>query len=289
MRPKLKIQPKQKPKKISKKARKTQGTQKKQKIQKKKKVDRGIDSLVYDLFIYSSGLSTDTRTIQRGNFFIALSGERFDGNAYAHEAWDRDAICIVVSSISSELKRRISLNPGVKVHKVPDTHAFLCSLAAYHRQQFNIPVIAIAGSNGKTTTKELVMSVLRTKHKVLATAENENNSIGVSKTILRLNKKHELAVIELGTNRKGELKALCEIAKPNHGYITSIGKEHLEGFMDIRGVTEEETALYRYILKNNPDPMLFIPENVAELAPYAKIREIKSLSRHRQRAARGQP
>ena len=187
--------------------------------------------------------STDTRDLRPGDIFFALKGDNFNGNTYAEQAVkDGAAIAVVDEEIGVKSKQFI---------KVPDVLGFMQSLATYHRQQFDIPVIAIAGSNGKTTTKELLISTLSQKLKIHATRGNFNNHIGVPITLLNMPKDTEVALIEIGTNNFGEIAFLCELLQPNYGIITNIGKEHLEGFGDIEGVAREESELYNYLIKHN--------------------------------------
>jgi len=186
-----------------------------------------------------NGVSTDTRTIQPGNLFVALRGERFDGGAFVTQALAKGALAAVVSPDFPT-----GNHPDVPFLVVDDPLAALGELAALHRAKFSIPVLGIGGSNGKTTTKEMVAAVLRTRYRVLCTAGNLNNQIGVPQTLFGLTAKHDVAVLELGTNHPGEIAYLCGIARPTHGLITNIGSEHLEFFGDLDGVEREEGALF---------------------------------------------
>ncbi len=187
--------------------------------------------------------STDTRDLRPGDIFFALKGDNFNGNEYAEQAVKDGAAFAVVDE---DLKTKSS-----QFIEVPDVLAFMQSLATHHRQQFNIPIIAIAGSNGKTTTKELLVNTLSQKLKVHATKGNFNNHIGVPITLLNMKVDTEVALIEIGTNNFGEIAFLCELLEPNYGIITNIGKEHLEGFGDIEGVAREESELYNYLFKHD--------------------------------------
>jgi UDP-N-acetylmuramoyl-tripeptide--D-alanyl-D-alanine ligase len=186
-----------------------------------------------------TSVSTDTRTILPESLFVALRGERFDGAAFVREAIAKGARAAVVDT--GFPVREV---PGVPLLIVDDPVVALGELAALHRARFSIPVLGIGGSNGKTTTKEMVAAVLRTKYRVLSTAGNLNNQIGVPHTLLALSAKHDLAVVELGTNHPGEIEYLCGIVRPTHGLLTNIGSEHLEFFGDLDGVAREEGALF---------------------------------------------
>lgn len=196
---------------------------------------------VYNKFLSSSGISTDTRLIQPGQIFIALSGENFNGNQFAAEAESKGASGIILD----DKKYFDPTNP--KHIWVDNTLESYCNLARHHRQQFNIPVIGIAGSNGKTTTKNLIRNVLSTQMNVLATAANDNNQIGVAKTLLQLQDQYDVVVLELGSNHPGELYPIVDTANPTHGLVTNIGKEHLEFFGSIEGVLAEELELYKFL------------------------------------------
>jgi len=197
----------------------------------------------YNVFIDNNQrFTTDTRAIRKGDIFFALKGERFNGNTYAAQALEDGASYVVVDEeIEADSKRVIS---------VTDVLSFMHELATYHRDQFDIPVLAIAGSNGKTTTKELLVSTLSTTFKVHATQGNFNNHIGVPLTLLSMPKDTEVALVEIGTNGFGEIEFLCSLLKPNYGLITNIGKEHLEGFGDLEGVAREESTLFLYLMQH---------------------------------------
>jgi UDP-N-acetylmuramoyl-tripeptide--D-alanyl-D-alanine ligase len=194
-----------------------------------------------------TGVSTDSRTIQPGNIFFALRGEKYDGHQFVGEVVKQDPAAVVVDARWSEENPELLLRlPGTLVI-VPDTTKALGGLANIYRKKFLIPVIAVGGSNGKTTTKEMIGAVLRTKYSVVSTEGNLNNHIGVPQTLFRLTPKHDIAVIELGTNHFGEMKYLCEIVEPTHAVITNIGKEHLEFFGNEDGVAKEETELFHCV------------------------------------------
>lgn len=185
------------------------------------------------------GVSTDSRTVKPGELFIALRGESFNGNLFAADAFARGAACVIIDERSD----RAHL-PEMPFFIVSDTMKMLGALAKIYRKKFSIPILAVAGSNGKTTTKEMITAVLRSKYSVLSTQGNLNNHIGVPQTIFQLNSRHEVAVVEIGTNHFGELRYLCEILAPSHGVITNIGREHLEFFKDLEGVARAEGELF---------------------------------------------
>lgn len=210
---------------------------------------------LYQKFLESSGVSTDTREIGSGMIYFALRGENFNGNAFAAEALSKGAILAVIDEEKYDKGEHYLL-----VDNVLET---LQALANHHRREFIIPVLAITGSNGKTTTKELIAAVLSKKYKIISTRGNLNNHIGVPLTLLRLEKGVEIAVIEMGANHVGEIATLCEIAEPNHGIITNIGKAHLEGFGGYEGVLKAKSELYQYLREhkgnvfiNSTDPVL---------------------------------
>ncbi|RZP12177.1 MAG: UDP-N-acetylmuramoyl-tripeptide--D-alanyl-D-alanine ligase [Flavobacteriales bacterium] len=198
-----------------------------------------IDDL-HSLFSKSSGISTDTRTIKKNDIFFCLKGEKFDGNLFIDQAFHLGASFVIYDDEKLDYKSE----KAIKVKNVLKT---LQALAKYHRSKFNIPVIGLTGSNGKTTSKELINSVLSQKFNVTFTSNNFNNHIGVPLTILKINRKTDLAIIEMGANHLGEIDLLCNIADPNIGYITNFGKAHLEGFGGIEGVIKGKSELYEYI------------------------------------------
>lgn len=198
---------------------------------------------LYDKFRNCSGISTDTRQIKDGNIFFALKGPNFNANQFADEAIEKGASWVVIDDESYQSDPRHIL--------VDNVLKALQELAIYHRNRLKIPVIGITGSNGKTTTKELINCVLAAKYKTLATTGNLNNHIGVPLTVLSVNEQTEVAIIEMGANKQGDIKELCDIANPTHGIITSIGKAHIEGFGSLEGVLKTKTELFDHLLKNN--------------------------------------
>ena len=197
---------------------------------------------IHSLFSNSSGVSTDTRTIKKKNIFFCLKGRNFNGNLFINQAIALGASFVIYD----EEKLNHKSKKAIKVKNALET---LQALAKYHRSKFNIPVIGLTGSNGKTTSKELFSSVLSEKFNVTSTLNNFNNHIGVPLTILEINRKTDLAIIEMGANHLGEIDLLCNIADPDIGYITNFGKAHLEGFGGINGVIKGKCELYEYIRK----------------------------------------
>ncbi len=197
---------------------------------------------LYAIFQQHPVVSTDTRKLPEGCLFFALKGDHFDGNAFAAQALENGAAFAVVDDPKVALSDRFLLT-----HNVLET---LQQLARYHRLHFDIPVVAIGGSNGKTTTKELTAAVLSKQYPCHYTKGNLNNHIGVPLTLLQMPANTEIAVIEMGTNQSGDIDLLCHIAAPTHGLLTNIGKEHLEGFGSLSGVKKAEGELYRYLNKN---------------------------------------
>lgn len=194
---------------------------------------------LFDLFYQSSGICTDTRNIQEGSLFVALKGENFNGNLFAHQAIESGAKFAIVDEDG--------IANNQTVFHVGNSLEFLQNLARFHRDKFDIPVIGITGSNGKTSTKELINAVLSKKFNTLCTIGNLNNHIGVPLTLLKLTQEHEMAIIEMGANKPGDIAELCAIADPTHGIITNIGKAHLEGFINFEGVLKTKTELYASI------------------------------------------
>ena len=197
---------------------------------------------VYSYFLESTGICTDTRKIEKGCLFVALRGDNFNGNKFTQQALDKGAFKVIIDDISQHK------NTGETI-LCKNTLVLLQELATYHRQELNVPMIALTGSNGKTTTKEIINAVLSKKFKTTATLGNLNNHIGVPLTLLSMTKETEIGIVEMGANHKKEIEALCEIAQPNFGYITNFGKAHIEGFGSIEGVIEGKSELYKYISK----------------------------------------
>lgn len=219
---------------------------------------------LYRQFIESTGICTDTRKIEQGSLFVCIKGENFDGNTFSHKALEQGAMHVIVDNETyfTDPSRMTLVNNSVIA---------LQELANHHRKQFDIPVIGITGSNGKTSTKELIHAVLSKKYNVLATIGNLNNHLGVPFTLLRLKPEHEIAIIEMGANKFKDIEELSAIAEPTHGIITNIGKAHLEGFGGFEGVLKTKRELYESIEKskglivyNSDDEILenALPKNV---------------------------
>ena len=198
---------------------------------------------LHHLFTESKGICTDTRKIEKDTLFFALKGANFNGNAFASEALEQGVNYVIVDE-----PKVVKDDRYILVDDVLDT---LQKLANYHRKQFQIPVIGITGSNGKTTSKELIGEVLKQKYSVLMTQGNLNNHLGVPFTLLNLNASHDIAIIEMGANKPGDIKELAEIAEPDHGIITNIGMAHIEGFGGYEGVIKTKTELYHFIAETS--------------------------------------
>lgn len=200
-----------------------------------------IESL-YQHYLKHPVICTDTRNITPGCLFFALRGDNFDANTFAEKALTNGAAYAIIDNLAYKTSKQCIL--------VPDVLSTLQDLAKHHRAQLNIPVIGLTGSNGKTTTKELIKAVLSEKYKTFATKGNLNNHIGVPLSILSLTSDTEIAVIEMGANHQKEIEFLCTIAQPTHGLITNVGMAHLDGFGGFEGVKKGKAELYAY-LKNN--------------------------------------
>ena len=204
---------------------------------------------LYKLYQQHSCITTDSRDCPEGSIFLALKGESFNGNQFAQSALDKGcAYAIVDEPEFSKGERFILVDDCLQTFK---------DLAREHRCQFNIPVIGITGTNGKTTTKELIAAVLQEKFNVLYTQGNFNNDVGVPKTLFRLNKEHEIAVIEMGASHPGDIKTLAETAEPTCGLITNVGKAHLQGFGSFEGVIKTKCELYDF-LRSREDGLVFL-------------------------------
>ena len=204
---------------------------------------------LYKLYQQYPCITTDSRDCPEGSIFLALKGESFNGNQFAQSALDKGcAYAIVDEPEFSKGERFILVDNCLQTFK---------DLAREHRRQFNIPVIGITGTNGKTTTKELIAAVLQEKFNVLYTQGNFNNDVGVPKTLFRLNKEHEIAVIEMGASHPGDIKTLAETAEPTCGLITNVGKAHLQGFGSFEGVIKTKCELYDF-LRSREDGLVFL-------------------------------
>lgn len=208
---------------------------------------------LYKLYQQHSCITTDSRDCPDGSIFLALRGESFDGNKFAASALEKGCAYAIVDD--PELYKDVNLQP--KLILVDNCLQTFKDLAREHRRQFDIPVIGITGTNGKTTTKELVAAVLQQKYNVLYTQGNFNNDVGVPKTLLRLTKEHEIAVIEMGASHPGDIKTLAETAEPTCGLITNVGKAHLQGFGSFEGVIKTKCELYDF-LRTRQDGLIFL-------------------------------
>jgi UDP-N-acetylmuramoyl-tripeptide--D-alanyl-D-alanine ligase len=197
---------------------------------------------IYQLYLQHPVISTDTRKIALGSLFFALKGDKFDANTFAQKAIEAGAAYAIIDNPEYQL--------GEKYLLVSDVLLALQDLARHHRRQLSIPVIGLTGTNGKTTTKELINAVLSQHYKTQATQGNLNNHIGVPLTLLTIDASHEMAVIEMGANHQKEIELLCSIAQPSHGLITNVGKAHLEGFGGVEGVKKGKGELYDYLKKS---------------------------------------
>lgn len=198
---------------------------------------------IHTLFLECSTVSIDTRKISKDALFIALKGAHFDANTFAKEALDKGAKYVIVDNPDFAVDKKIIL--------VKNTLETLQELSKYHRMFLGLRIIALTGSNGKTTTKELIHAVLNKKYRTIATEGNLNNHIGVPITLLRLKKDTEIGIIEMGANHQKEIEFLCSLALPDYAYITNFGKAHLEGFGGIEGVIKGKSEMYEHLQKNN--------------------------------------
>jgi UDP-N-acetylmuramoyl-tripeptide--D-alanyl-D-alanine ligase len=199
-------------------------------------------SKIHKIFLQNHDICTDSRAIKENDIFFALKGGNFNGNLFVNQALEKGAAFAVCDELQDVLEANMN-----KVFVVEDVLESLQQLASYHAKQSKAKILAIGGSNGKTTTKELIHEVLKTQHKVIATQGNFNNQIGVPLTLLKIEAETEIAIVEMGTNHPGEMQFLVELADPDLGLVTNIGKEHLEGFGDIEAVAKEESFLYHYL------------------------------------------
>jgi UDP-N-acetylmuramoyl-tripeptide--D-alanyl-D-alanine ligase len=231
---------------------------------------------LYQIYLQHPVISTDTRKIAVGGLFFALKGEKFDANTFAEKALTAGAAYAIIDNPQFQLNDQCLL--------VDDVLITLQDLAHYHRQQLTIPVIGLTGTNGKTTTKELINAVLSQHFKTLATQGNLNNHIGVPLTVLSIDNSHQMAVIEMGANHQKEIAFLCGIAQPTHGLITNVGKAHLEGFGGVEGVKIAKGELYDYLSREvrtsespkDPHGVAFINSNSPTLMEMQAARHFKT-------------
>ena len=198
---------------------------------------------IHSLFLECTKVSTDTRKIEKDCLFVALKGDNFDANTFAKEALDKGAKFVIIDNNEYYINEKTIL--------VNDSLETLQELAKFHRTYLGLPIIALTGSNGKTTTKELIHAVLSKKYNTIATIGNLNNHIGVPLTLLRFTKDTEIGIVEMGANHQKEIEFLCEIAQPDYGYITNFGKAHLEGFGGVEGVIKGKSEMYNFLQENN--------------------------------------
>lgn len=194
------------------------------------------------MFLQCTSLSIDTRKIEKDSMFFAIKGENFDANTFAQQALDLGALYVIIDNKSYWIDERTIV--------VENSLETLQELAKFHRAYLKLPIVALTGSNGKTTTKELINVVLSQKFKTKATIGNLNNHIGLPLTLLSFNSETEIGIVEMGANHKKEIEFLCEIAQPDYGYITNFGKAHLEGFGGVEGVIQGKSEMYQYLSKN---------------------------------------
>jgi UDP-N-acetylmuramoyl-tripeptide--D-alanyl-D-alanine ligase len=223
-------------------------------------------SYIHNLFLQCNSVSIDTRKIESNSLFVAIKGDNFDANTFAKEALEKGASFVIIDNENYFIDQRTIL--------VENSLTTLQELAKFHRQFLKLPIIALTGSNGKTTTKELINVVLSKKFKTKATVGNLNNHIGVPLTLLSFNSETEFGIVEMGANHKKEIEFLCELATPDYGYITNFGKAHLEGFGGVEGVIEGKSEMYNYLSKN--DKLAFV--SLEDAIQVEKAKTLKSFS-----------
>lgn len=223
---------------------------------------------IYNIFQQIREIVTDSRNVTEGAIFLALKGGKFDGNKYAKKAIENGCSYAIIDNTDCKLNEKYIL--------VDDVLKTLQLLANLHRRKLNMPIIGITGTNGKTTTKELIFSVLNQKYSVTSTKGNLNNHIGVPLTLLSMDEKTEIGVVEMGANHPGEIKQLCEIAQPDYGIITNIGKAHLEGFESFDNVIKAKKELYDYL--NKTEGKVFYNSENAILKELVDNLEVEAIS-----------
>lgn len=211
---------------------------------------------LHNKFLETTGICTDSRKIFKDCLFIALSGDNFNGNTFAKQALEKGAKYALIDQVEYNVSdHTILVNNSLEI---------LQNLANYHRKYLGIIIISLTGSNGKTTTKELINAVLSKKYKTVATAGNLNNHIGVPLTLLTMNKDTEIGIVEIGANHQKEIEFLCSIAEPDYGYITNFGKAHLEGFGGVEGIIKGKSELYDYLIKNKKHIFMNADDNIQQ-------------------------
>ena len=238
---------------------------------------------LYKLYQQHPVVTTDSRDCPEGSIFIALKGAAFNGNQFAISALEKGCAYAIVDEESEELREKREVFNG-RIIKVDDCLQTFKDLAREHRRQFQIPVIGITGTNGKTTTKELISKVLSEKYNVLYTQGNFNNDVGVPKTLLRLQPEHEIAVIEMGASHPGDIKTLVETVEPTCGLITNVGRAHLQGFGSFEGVKRTKGELYDYLVEKDLSPIIFINADNEHLMQMAAERSVKTMVKYGQHA-----
>ena len=218
---------------------------------------------IHSLFLKCNSVSIDTRKIESNSLFVAIKGDRFDANTFAKTALEKGASYVLIDDGSYFIDQRTIV--------VEDSLVALQELAKFHRDYLKLPIIALTGSNGKTTTKELINVVLSKKMNTKATVGNLNNHIGVPLTLLSFTSETEIGIVEMGANHQKEIEFLCEIAKPDYGYITNFGKAHLEGFGGVEGVIKGKSEMYNYLSKS--EKLLFI--NLEDPIQVEKSKDLK--------------
>lgn len=209
---------------------------------------------IHNLFLKCSSVSIDTRKIVPNSFFVAIKGENFDANTFANEALEKGASYVIIDNQEYFIDDRTIL--------VKSSLETLQELAKYHRQYLQLPIIALTGSNGKTTTKELINVVLSKTYNTKATVGNLNNHIGVPLTLLSFTKETQIGIVEMGANHQKEIEFLCEIAQPDYGYITNFGKAHLEGFGGVEGVIKGKSEMYTYLKANDKSVFVNLDDKI---------------------------
>jgi len=209
---------------------------------------------IHQLFLKCSSISTDTRKIEAQSLFVAIKGDRFNANTFAAEALEKGAAYVLIDNPAYHVDERTIV--------VPDSLVALQQLAQYHRRYLRLPIIALTGSNGKTTTKELIHAVLLQQFKAKATVGNLNNHIGVPLTLLSFNESTQIGIVEMGANHQKEIAFLCDIAEPDYGYITNFGKAHLEGFGGVEGVIKGKSEMYDYLQRNKKTVFVNLDDSI---------------------------
>jgi UDP-N-acetylmuramoyl-tripeptide--D-alanyl-D-alanine ligase len=221
---------------------------------------------IHKLFLTCGSVSIDTRKIEANSLFIAIKGDRFDANTFAKEALDKGASYVIIDNDSYYSNDKTIL--------VKNSLKTMQELAKFHRLYLNLPIIALTGSNGKTTTKELINVVLSKKYNTKATVGNLNNHIGVPLTLLSFSSTTEIGIVEMGANHQKEIEFLCEIAQPDYGYITNFGKAHLEGFGGVEGVIKGKSEMYDFLKQNNKKAFVNLDDTIQE----EKTKSIKRIT-----------